>query len=143
VSKLKKGGYTTEPGHRPKAHQKHLEWTPSRIVAWAEKTGPRTAELARRILESKPHPEQGYRACLGLLRLGQKYSADRLEAACDRALRIGGISYRSVNSILQSGLDQIPLEEQAPLPCPRTTNTSAAGRPTTPSSRPTEIPIEC
>lgn len=115
----KKGGYTTDPGHRPKAHQKHLEWTPSRIVAWAEKTGPRTAELARRIMESRPHPEQGYRACLGLMRLGQRYSAERLEAACARALRIGGISYRSVNSILQSGLDRTPLEEQGSLALPQ------------------------
>jgi transposase len=115
----KKGGYTTEPSHRPKAHQKYLEWTPSRIVAWAEKTGPRTAELARRIMENRPHPEQGYRACLGLMRLGQKYSAERLEAASDRALRIGGLSYRSVSSILQSGLDQTPLEEQGSLALPQ------------------------
>lgn len=116
---LKRGGFTTEPGHRPKAHQKYLEWTPSRIVAWASKTGPRTGELAERILESKPHPEHGYRACLGLLRLGQTYSPARLEAACDRALRIGGISYRSVKSILQSGLDQSSLVEQVTLRLPQ------------------------
>jgi transposase len=115
----RKGGFTTDPAHRPKAHQKHLEWTPSRIVAWAEKSGPRTGELARQILESKPHPEQGYRACLGLLRLGDTYSPERLEAACDRALRINGISYRSVKSILQSGLDQLPLEQQIPLALPQ------------------------
>jgi transposase len=115
----RKGGFTTDPSHRPKAHQKQLEWTPSRIVAWAEKTGPRTAELARRILESKPHPEQGYRACLGLMRLGETYTPERLEAACNRALTIQGISYRSVKSILQSGLDQLPLAEQMPLTLPQ------------------------
>jgi transposase len=115
----RKGGFTTDPTHRPKSHQKHLEWTPSRIVAWAEKTGPCTGELARRILESRPHPEQGYRACLGLMRLGEKYSAPRLEAACARALSIGGVSYRSVRSILQNGLDQIPLEEQTALALPQ------------------------
>jgi transposase len=115
----RKGGYTTEPGHRPKSHQKYLEWTPSRIIAWARKTGPATGELARQILESKPHPEQGYRACLGLLRLGDRYSSERLEAACERALRIGGISYRSVKSILQSGLDRLPVEEQANLALPQ------------------------
>lgn len=115
----RKGGFTTEPGHRPKAHQKHLEWTPSRIIAWAEKTGPATGDLTRQILESKPHPEQGYRACLGLLRLGKRHSPERLEAACARALRIGGISYRSVKSILQSGLDRLPLEEQASLALPQ------------------------
>jgi transposase len=119
VQSPKKGGFTTEPGHRPKAHQKHLEWTPSRIVAWAEKTGPRTGELARRILESRPHPEQGYRACLGLMRLGTTYTAERLEAACDRALRIGGHSYRSVKSILQNGLDRVPLEPETPLALPQ------------------------
>jgi transposase len=115
----RKGGFTTEPAHRPKSHQKHLEWTPSRIIAWAEKTGPDTGELARQILESKPHPEQGYRACLGLLRLAERYSPQRLEAACGRALRIGGVSYRSVKSILQSGLDRLPLEEQAILALPQ------------------------
>jgi transposase len=115
----KQGGYTTEPGHRPKSHQEYLEWTPSRIIAWAEQTGSRTGELARRIIESKPHPEQGYRACLGIIRLADRYSKQRLEAACDRTLRIGGLSYRSVKSILQSGLDQTPLEEQTTLPLPQ------------------------
>jgi len=115
----RRGGFTTEASHRPRSHQKHLEWTPSRIIAWAEKTGPRTGELARAILESKPHPEQGYRACLGLMRLGKSFSPERLEAASDRALRIRSHSYRSVKSILQSGLDRIPLEEQAQLDLPQ------------------------
>lgn len=115
----RKGGFTTEPSHRPKAHQRHLEWTPSRIVAWAGKTGPRTGELVQRVLESKPHPEQGYRACLGILRLGNRYGPGRLEAACDRALRIHALTYRSVRSILQSGLDQIPLTEQVALSLPQ------------------------
>ncbi|MBT6148814.1 MAG: IS21 family transposase [Gammaproteobacteria bacterium] len=119
VRSRRPGGFTTEPSHRPKAHQKYLEWTPSRLVAWANKTGPRTGELVGRILESKPHPEQGYRACLGLLRLADTYTPQRLEAACDRALHIGGISYRSVKSILKNGLDQIPLEEQTQLALPQ------------------------
>jgi transposase len=106
----RKGGFTTEASHRPKAHQKHLEWTPSRLVRWAEQTGPSTAQLVEQILADRPHPEQGYRACLGLLRLGQRHGADRLEAACRRALSIRGTSYRSVKSILQSGLDRIPLQ---------------------------------
>lgn len=115
----RKGGFTTDPGHRPKAHQRYLEWTPSRIISWAASIGPRTAELVERILESKPHPEQGYRSCLGLLRLGQTYSAARLEAASERALRIGGISYRSVKSILQNSLDRAPLVEQTALRLPQ------------------------
>lgn len=116
------GRHTTDPGHRPKAHEKHLEWTPSRIVKWAESKGPHTATLVGRILASKPHPEQGYRACLGILRLGERYSVERLEAACARALTIGGISYRSVNSILTNGLDRVPLDddEQTTLDLPQT-----------------------
>jgi transposase len=115
----RKGGFTTLAAHRPKAHQKHLEWTPSRLIRWAEQTGPSTGRLVEQILADRPHPEQGYRACLGLLRLGQRHGADRLEAACRRALAIRGTSYRSVKSILQSGLDRIPLEGQTALALPQ------------------------
>lgn len=115
----RRGGFTTQPGHRPKAHQRYLDWTPSRFVAWAAKTGPHTRELVQRVLEAKPHPEQGFRSCLGILRLGRTYGPVRLEAACDRALRIQALSYRSVKSILQSGLDQAPLPEQAVLCLPQ------------------------
>jgi transposase len=112
------GGFTTDPGHRPKSHQKHVEWSPDRLVRWGQGVGSATGTLVQRILESKPHPEQGYRACLGLLRLGKRYSAERLEAACFRALRSSATSYRSVKSILEHGLDQVPLEEQAQLDLP-------------------------
>jgi transposase len=104
-----KGGFTTDPAHRPKAHQKYLEWTPSRIVAWAEATGPRTAELVAAVMKARPHPEQGYRSCLGILRLEKRYGKERLEAAANRALAIKGYSYKSVASILKTGLDQLPL----------------------------------
>jgi len=115
----KKGGFTTDPAHRPKSHQKYLEWTPSRMIRWGEQTGPHTAEMVRRILESRPHPEQGFRACLGLLRLGDRYTTPRLEAACARALHVGAVSYQSVKSILSTGLDQIPVEEQTALALPQ------------------------
>lgn len=115
----RKGGFTTDPSHRPKAHQEHLKWPPSRLIRWAEKTGPHTASVITHILESKPHPEQGYRPCLGILRLGERYSPDRLEAACRRALKIGGVTYRSIKSILEHGLDRLPLEEQATLELPQ------------------------
>ncbi len=108
----KKGRFTTEATHRPKSHQEYLEWTPSRIVRWANKTGPHAAELVQSILEERPHPEHGYRACLGILRLGDRYTPERLEAACRRALKIGGVSYRSVKSILKNGLDQVPIEDE-------------------------------
>lgn len=112
------GGFTTEPAHRPKAHQKHLEWSPQRLIRWGEETGPSTGALVQKILERKPHPEQGYRACLGLLRLGKQYGTSRLEAASFRALRSGATSYRSVKSILEHGLDRLPLEEAPELALP-------------------------
>ena len=112
------GGFTTEPSHRPKSHQKHVEWTPDRLVRWGQSIGSATGTLVQKILERKPHPEQGYRACLGLLRLGKQYTNERLEAASFRALRSGASSYRSVKSILEHNLDQVPLEEQAQLDLP-------------------------
>lgn len=109
-----KGHYMTDPQHRPAAHQRHLEWTPSRIIRWAESSGPHTAQLVQAILAARPHPEQGYRACLGVLRLGQRYTPERLEAAAKRAVRIRATSYRSVQSILEHGLDRVPDESDQP-----------------------------
>ncbi len=106
-----KGKFNTISEHRPVAHQKYLEWTPSRIISWAEQTGPNTAKMVRQIMENRPHPEQSYRSCLGLLRLGRRYSDERLEMACGRALTINSFSYKSVNSILEKGLDKIPASE--------------------------------
>jgi transposase len=112
------GKFTTLNEHRPKSHQKHLEWTPGRIVQWAHKTGPCCAELVRQIMESRPHPEQGFRACLGIIRLGKAAGQERLEAACRRALHFGTCSYHSVESILKRRLDQQPLEQELPLNSP-------------------------
>lgn len=105
--------HTTIHEHMPKSHQAHREWTPSRIIHWAESGGPATAGVVRTILESKPHPEMGYRACLGILRLGKTYSNQRLEAASQRALNLQACSYQSLKSILKRSLDQqtdLPLE---------------------------------
>ncbi len=107
-----KGKYTTIPEHMPKSHQKHLEWTPSRIIHWAEKTGPATAKVVETILSTRPHPEQGFRSCLGILRLGKKYSPDRLESASTRAVHIRAFSYKSIKSILETGFDRMPLPGQ-------------------------------
>jgi transposase len=104
----------TQAEHRPKSHQAHLEWTPSRMVDWAAKVGRHTAQLVERILDGKPHPEMGYRACLGLIRLARKHSAERMEAAAERALATGAIGYRHVKSILQSRLDSQPLAAPPP-----------------------------
>jgi transposase len=102
----RKGGYTTLQEHMPKAHQQYLEWTPSRIIRWAAQTGPHTEKLITQILETKPHPQQGFRSCLGIIRLGKQYPKERLEAACAYALSIHGFFYKSVQSILKNGLDQ-------------------------------------
>lgn len=99
-------GYTTLPEHMPPEHRKYAEWTPSRILAWAGKTGPSTAALAGKIMAAKAFPEQGYRACLGIMRLGEHYGGQRLEAACRRALCFNAASFRSVKSILTLGLDR-------------------------------------
>ena len=106
----------THAGHRPKSHQAHLEWTPSRMVEWAAKVGPHTAQMVNRILEEKPHPEMGYRACLGLIRLAGKHTFERMEAACERGLLTGAIGYRHVRSILETRLDSQPLPGTAPTP---------------------------
>jgi transposase len=105
----RQGGFTTLPPHMPKSHQRYLEWTPSRILRWAGQNGPNTKQLLTSILDTRTHPEQGFRSCLGIMRLGNRYSADRLEAACARALRISAYSFKSVESILKKNLDQQPL----------------------------------
>jgi transposase len=114
-----RGKYTTDPGHRPESHRRHLEWPPDRIVNWAEQTGPETAALVKGIMESRPHPEHGYRTCLGIIRLGKRYGTRRLEAACKRALTVRALSYRSLESILKNGLDQKPLPEHSTRPADR------------------------
>jgi transposase len=98
--------HTTVHEHMPKSHRAHLEWTPSRLVHWGETVGTATAEVIRMILASKPHPEMGYRACLGILRLAKTYSDQRLEAASQRALQLQACSYSSLRSILKRSLDR-------------------------------------
>ena len=109
------GRHTTTDAHMPESHRRHLEWTPGRLVAWGEQTGPATGALVAAILASRPHPEQGFRSCLGIFRLGRRHGEARLEAACARALAVGALSYRSVDSILKAGLDRAPLPDPAPV----------------------------
>jgi len=110
-----RGKATTDPAHRPKSHQQHLEWTPSRLMHWAEvAVGQHAAQAVRSILERQPHPEMGYRACLGLMRLSRIYGRERLEQACSRALALEACSYRSIKSMLQTGLDRQPLSQLTP-----------------------------
>jgi len=114
VRSYRRGHHTTAGAHMPPAHRAYAEWTPERIVGWAARTGEATAELVARVIASRRHPQQGYRSCLGILRLGQAYGQDRLEAAARRALAIGATSYTSLASILKNGLDREPLPERTP-----------------------------
>jgi transposase len=118
----RKGAFTTLKEHMPKAHQQYLEWSPSRIIRWAQQLGPNTEKLVTHILENKPHPQQGFRSCLGIIRLGKQYSKERLEAACAYALSINGFFYKSVQSILKNRLDQkhtlLPNKDESPLLLP-------------------------
>ena len=99
--------HTTVKEHMPPAHQTYAEWSPSRFIRWAEKTGPHTARLIQTILESRAHPEQGYRSCLGILRLEKHYPKERLENAAARALRYSNLSLKALRKILENGLDRL------------------------------------
>ena len=112
-----RGEYSTLPEHMPESHRRYLEWSPTRLINWAGSIGPQTAALVCAILESRPHPEHGYRTCLGIMRLAKHYPAERVEAAAQRALALHTLSYRSLKSILSRGLDAQPLL-LAPEPLP-------------------------
>ena len=103
-----RGRVSTLPEHMPASHRAHLEWTPAKLIAWGERIGLSTAALVTWQLQRRPHPEQGYRACLGLLALARKYTPERLEAACTRAMAIRAPTLRSVTNILKCGLDSQP-----------------------------------
>ena len=109
---LLKGRHSTVAAHLPKAHRHYAAWTPQRLIRWAAQSGGATAQVVETLLASRPHPQQGFRACLGLIRLGKSYSPERREAACRRALTLGACSYKSMASILKNGLARRPVPEQ-------------------------------
>ncbi len=118
---------STLDAHLPKAHQAHRQWSPQRFLDWAQAIGPATRAVVAHQLTDRPHPEHGYRACLGLLSHARRYGEARLEAACARALAIASPRYRSVTSILQQGLDQQPLTaDEAPSTLPSHANVRGA-----------------
>jgi transposase len=107
-----RGTAVTNPAHRPLSHQQWGNWPPERLVGWAAQTGPKTAEVVEAILERRTHPETGRRACLGLMRMVEKYGTARVEAACGRALAIQSPTYKSVDAILKAGLDKVALKAE-------------------------------
>ena len=106
------GSHSTQADHLPKAHRAHLEWTPARFERWASSIGAATAEPVTHLLVNRPHPEMGYRSCLGLLSLAKTYGTERLEKACRRALRLKSPARRTVLSILKNKLESQPLSDE-------------------------------
>jgi transposase len=106
--------YVTDAAHMPSSHRRYAQWTPGRIIRWAATTGPSTAQLVEGLMTTRPHPEQGFRSAMGVMRLTKQYGPERLEAACARACAIESFSFKSVASILQHGLDQQPLAAPGP-----------------------------
>lgn len=125
-----KKGHTTLKEHMPKNHQAYAEWTPERIIRWANQSGEKTSQFIQTIMDARPHPQQAYRACLGVMRLGKNYGVDRLEKAAARALLIGAFSYKSIESILKHGLDQkpIPASSLISMPAPAISHDNIRGR---------------
>jgi hypothetical protein len=99
--------------HRPASHRAHLEWTPSRLIEWGTSIGPHTGALIEHVIRSKPHPEQGYRSALGILRLSNKHGKERLELACAKAFAIRSPSYKTVKTMLEQRMEGAPLRSDA------------------------------
>ena len=111
-----KGGFTTVPEHLSAAHRAHMQWTPERLIHWGNSIGVATGSVVTRLLQTRRHPEHGYRACLGLLALAKRFGKERLEAACVIALELGTTNSAHVRDILANGRDR-----QAPSTTPEWT----------------------
>ena len=109
-----KGAHTTLREHMPPEHQQYAEWSPSRFIQWAGKIGVATAQLVEKIMAARTYPEQGYRACMGIIHLGQHYEPERVEAAAKRAIKYNTCSFKSVSAILAAGLDRQMDEGETP-----------------------------
>lgn len=118
VRRSQRAGHVTVHAHMPKAHQRYADITPARLIEMAARLGRNTAILVERLMRERPHPEQGYRSAMGILALARRYERERVEAACERALAIGAISYSSVSTILKSNLDRTNTEANPVAPTP-------------------------
>ena len=107
------GQYSTIEAHMPEEHQKYLKWDKKRFIEWAEKIGPNTAVTIKSILASYKVEQQGYKSCMGILKLADRCSVDRLEAACKKALSYTPHpSYKSIKNILTTGQDKVTGDQQ-------------------------------
>ncbi len=123
------GEQTTAIAHMPKAHRVYAVWTSQRLLEWAGQLGASTTRLIETVLSGRSHRQQGLRSSLGILRLSKAYGADRLEAACKRALALGTNSYTSIESILKHGLDRQPLSQNKAPKQPPLEHTNLRGGP--------------
>jgi transposase len=126
VRSYQRGVHTTLPQHMPRAHREHAEWTPTRLINWGASIGTNTCAVVEHLLKSKPHPEQGYRACLGLLSLARQYGQARLEAASTLAVKLQSPTRKSVLSILKTGRDQLKPATPEQIDLPEHTNVRGA-----------------
>lgn len=114
-----RGKYTTAKEHMPASHRAHAEWSPSRMISWAGVIGVNTGTLVEKILKARPHPEQGYRSALGVIRLEKKYGKERVERAAGRALELSAYSYQFLAKMLQNSMDRaaaaVEGEQQLPI----------------------------
>jgi transposase len=97
----------TDPDHMPRSHRRYAEWSPERFRRWARAIGPETEGLVIAVLANRPHPEQGFRTCLGVMRLYRGIEPARAEAVSARAVALGALTYKSVASILANNLDRV------------------------------------
>ncbi len=122
-----RGAHTTLSEHMPKSHREHAQWSPKRLIQWARSIGPNTGLIVEHLLRSKPHPEQGYRVCLGLLALAREFGEPRLEAASRLAVQLGSLTRKSLQSILESGRDLCPKSGTEPLTLELPTHSNVRG----------------
>ena len=127
VRSTRKGGSSTIREHMPPAHLAHADVGEEKILGWAKSVGPSTLEFATRMIASRAHPQQAYRSCLGVLALGRKHGNDRLEAACDRAVKLGSFTLKSVDAILRNHLDGQPLDAGKIPTLPKVTHANVRG----------------
>jgi transposase len=124
----KVNGYTTVKEHMPPSHQRYIEWTPERIIVWAAKYGPAVKTLVEKIIDSKMFPEQAYKRCLGIIRLANRFPHERLNAACERALKYKSYSYRTIADILKNNIDMLPDVEEPKVSRPPIVHSNIRGK---------------
>lgn len=127
VRSRRRGAHTTDASHMPESHRAYAEWTPERFRDWAGRIGPHTTTVVDRLLTGRTHPQQAFRSCLGVLRLADRYSPERLEAACLRAVTFDIVAYKAIKHILAAGLDAASTEPSTEDPAAGHANVRGAG----------------